>query len=80
VALALALRRALPNLPSRALLLIGSILLALAIAASRIGLRVAWFSDAAGGLAAGALGFSFAAGITLVVASVRHNGPRTRES
>ncbi len=76
VAIALALRRALPNLPSRALLLIGSIVLALGIAASRIGLRVAWFSDAAGGLAAGALGFSVATGVTLVVASVRHNGTR----
>jgi undecaprenyl-diphosphatase len=79
IAIALALRRALPNLPSRAVLLIGSILLALAIAASRVGLRLAWFSDAAGGLAAGALGFSVATGIALVVASVRHNGARTRE-
>lgn len=79
VAIALALRRALPNLPSRALLLSGAIVLALAIAAARIGLRVAWFSDAAGGLAAGALGFSLATAATLVVASVRHNGRRPRE-
>jgi undecaprenyl-diphosphatase len=74
VAVALALRRALPNLPSRALVLIVSIVLALAVAAARIYLRVAWFSDAAGGLAAGALGFSVATGIVLVVARVRHNG------
>jgi membrane-associated phospholipid phosphatase len=76
IAIALALRRALPNLPSRAVLLIGSILLALAIAASRIGLRLAWFSDAAGGLAAGALGFSVATGVVLVVSRVRHNARR----
>jgi membrane-associated phospholipid phosphatase len=76
IAAALALRRALPNMPSRALVLILSILLALAIAAARIGLRVAWFSDAAGGLAAGALGFSVATGVVLVVSRVRHNARR----
>jgi membrane protein DedA with SNARE-associated domain/membrane-associated phospholipid phosphatase len=67
VAIAVALRRAVPGLGARAGLLLGGILVALAVGLTRIYLRVHWFSDVAGGWGLGAMTFALAGIVALVV-------------
>ncbi len=71
IAIALALRHALPRLGARVVLLVAGIAIAVAVALSRIYLRVHWFSDVAGGLGLGAFAFALAGTVALVAAFVR---------
>ncbi len=71
VAVAVALRHAVPRLAARAGLLAAGVVLALLVGLSRIYLRVHWFSDVAGGWGLGAACFALAGIVALVVAFVR---------
>jgi undecaprenyl-diphosphatase len=68
VAIAVALRHALPGRVSRAGLLLASVGLALVVGLTRIYLRVHWFSDVAGGWAFSAMTFALCGIVALVVA------------
>jgi undecaprenyl-diphosphatase len=74
VAVAVALRRALPNVPAVATAVTAGLVLAVAIGLSRIYLRAHWFSDVAGGWGLGALAFALCGMGALVVGFIRHNG------
>lgn len=77
VAVAVAAARALPGIFSRAGVVVAAIVLAAAIAASRVYLRVHYLSDVSGGIGVGLVCFSLAGMIGLVVAFVRNNGSPT---
>jgi undecaprenyl-diphosphatase len=74
VAIAIALRRALPNVPAVATAVTAGIVLAVAIGLSRIYLRAHWFSDVAGGWGLGALAFALCGMGALIVGFIRNNG------
>jgi membrane-associated phospholipid phosphatase len=74
VAAAVVVSRVVPGIASRAALIGGSLVIAIAIGLSRIYLRVHYWSDVAGGWGLGAGIFGLCAAIGLVVAYVRHNG------
>jgi undecaprenyl-diphosphatase len=76
VAVAVVIARVVPGIASRAALVGGAIALAAAIGLSRIGLRVHYWSDVAGGWGLGAGAFGLCAAIALVVAYLRNNGTR----
>ncbi|HXE43651.1 MAG TPA: VTT domain-containing protein [Conexibacter sp.] len=71
VAVAAALRHAVPRLGARAGLVAAGIAIALVVGLTRIYLRVHWFSDVAGGWGLGALCFAFAGIVALVVGYLR---------
>jgi membrane-associated phospholipid phosphatase len=73
IAIAVALRRAVPGLASEAAVLVAGIVVAVAVGLTRIYLRVHWFSDVAGGLGLGVLCFSVTGLAALVVAHLRQN-------
>jgi undecaprenyl-diphosphatase len=75
VALALTATRVLDRLASRATLVMAAIAVAAAIGASRVYLRVHWFSDVVAGWALGAAIFGLVAAAGLVVSHFRNNGP-----
>jgi undecaprenyl-diphosphatase len=66
--------RVLPNLASRASLVLVAIALAAAIGASRVFLEVHWSSDVLGGWGLGAAIFGAVGAAGLVVGYVRNNG------
>jgi membrane protein DedA with SNARE-associated domain/membrane-associated phospholipid phosphatase len=76
VAVAVVVARVLPGIASRAALIGGALVLAVAIGLSRIYLRVHYWSDVAGGWGLGAGVFGLCAAIALIVAYLRHNEPR----
>ena len=67
IAIAVALRHALPTLGARAATLVAAIVLAIAIGLTRIELRAHWFSDVAGGWGLGAMAFSLAGIVALIL-------------
>jgi len=71
VAIAVALRHALPRLAVQAGLLIAGIAIAVAVGLTRIYLRTHWFSDVAGGWGLAAMCFSLAGIAALVVGYAR---------
>ena len=71
VAIAIALRHAIPGLATRAGLLIAGLIVAVAVGLTRIYLRVHWFSDVAGGWGLAAMCFSLAAMTALVIGYLR---------
>jgi len=71
IAVAVALRHAVPRLAGRAGLVAAGVALALAIGLTRIYLRVHWFSDVAGGWGLGATCFALAGIVALVVGYLR---------
>jgi undecaprenyl-diphosphatase len=71
IAIAVALRRALPTLGTKAATLLGAIVLAVLIGLTRIELRAHWFSDVAGGWGLGALAFSLTGAAALIVGHMR---------
>lgn len=73
VAVTVVVLRALPGVGSRAAVLSGSIVLAVAIGLSRIQLRVHWFSDVAGGWGLGAAMFALCGMVALIVSYMRQN-------
>jgi undecaprenyl-diphosphatase len=76
VACAIVLARGGHGLAARFALVTIAIVLAVAIAASRVYLRVHYLSDVIGGLAIGTAIFSLAGIVALVVGALRHNGRR----
>ena len=64
-------------LTRRAALMAAAIVLALAIGATRVYLRVHWATDVLGGWALGAAIFGAAAAIAVIVGRFRNNDPRT---
>ena len=77
VALGVIAARVLPNLASRAALVIGTIVAAAVIGASRIYLGAHYYSDVVAGWALGAFVFATCAIVALVVSYVRQNGRET---
>ena len=75
VAVAVVIARVIPGIASRAALVGGALVLAVAIGLSRIYLRVHYWSDVAGGWGLGAGIFGLCAAIALIVAYLRHNEP-----
>jgi undecaprenyl-diphosphatase len=73
VAIAVALRRAVPGMGPRAAVLAAGIAIAVAVGLTRIELRAHWFSDVAGGWGLGAGAFAVCGMGMLVVAHLRHN-------
>jgi membrane protein DedA with SNARE-associated domain/membrane-associated phospholipid phosphatase len=73
VAVALALSRVLPNLASRFAFVTVSIVIAVAVGASRIYLRTHYLSDVVGGWGLGAALFALCATTALVIGYVRNN-------
>lgn len=71
VAVAAALRHAVPRLAARAGLVAAGVAVALLVGLTRIYLRVHWFSDVAGGWGVGATCFALAGIVALVVAHLR---------
>jgi membrane protein DedA with SNARE-associated domain/membrane-associated phospholipid phosphatase len=76
VALAVIAVRVVPALRGKWVLVVAAILLALAVAATRVYLRVHWLSDVSAGAGAAAMCWCVAAMVGLVVAFVRHNDER----
>ena len=76
IAVAVTLSRALPNIASRAALVVGAIVIAAAVGLSDVYLRAQWLSDVTGGWGVAAALFSLCGLLALVVDYVRHNGPR----
>jgi membrane-associated phospholipid phosphatase len=76
VACAVVLARGGHSLAARFALVTIAIVVAVAIAASRVYLRVHYLSDTIGGLAVGTAIFSLAGIVALTVGALRHNGPR----
>jgi membrane protein DedA with SNARE-associated domain/membrane-associated phospholipid phosphatase len=74
VAVAVALRHAIPGLAVRAVLLIAGIAIAVVVGLTRIYLRAHWFSDVAGGWGLAAMCFSLAGMVALVVGYLREDG------
>ncbi len=72
VAVAVALRHAIPGLTARAGLLVAGIAIALVVGLTRIYLRAHWFSDVAGGWGLAAMCFSLAGIVALVLGYLRH--------
>ncbi len=70
IAIAVALRHALPGLAARVGLLVLGVGLALAVGLTRIYLHAHWFSDVAGGWGFGAMAFALCGIVALVVAYV----------
>jgi membrane protein DedA with SNARE-associated domain len=77
IAVAVTLSRALPNLASRFVLVVGATAIAAVVGLSRVYLRVHWLSDVTGGWGLGAALFASCGLLALVVAYVRDNGRRT---
>jgi undecaprenyl-diphosphatase len=75
VTMAVIASRVLPNLASRAALVLISIVVAALIGASRIYLGVHWFSDVAGGIGLGLGVFASFGVVALLVSYIRHNQP-----
>jgi membrane protein DedA with SNARE-associated domain/membrane-associated phospholipid phosphatase len=76
IAIALALRHALPGLAPRTAVLVTGIALAAIVGVTRIYLRAHWFSDVAGGWALAATVFALSGIVALVVAFVHGAGAR----
>jgi undecaprenyl-diphosphatase len=74
VAMAVILARVVPGIVSRAGLVLGAIAMAAAIGASRVYLRVHWWSDVVAGWALGAAIFGLFAAAGVVVGYFRNNG------
>lgn len=72
VAIAVALRHALPSLASTAAVLIVGIVLTVAVGMTRVYLHVHWFSDVAGGWGLGAFVFALSGVTVLLVRYFRH--------
>jgi membrane protein DedA with SNARE-associated domain/membrane-associated phospholipid phosphatase len=77
IAVAVTLSRVLPNLASRAALVVGAIVVAALVGLTRVYLRAHWLSDVTGGWGLGAALFSLCGALALVVAYVRDNGGET---
>jgi membrane protein DedA with SNARE-associated domain len=77
IAVAVTLSRALPNLASRFVLVVGAVVVAAVVGFTRLYLRAHWLSDVTGGWGLGAALFSLCGGLALVVAYVRDNGRET---
>jgi membrane protein DedA with SNARE-associated domain/membrane-associated phospholipid phosphatase len=77
VAVAVTLSRALPNLASRFVLVVGAVVVAAVVGVTRIYLRAHWLSDVTGGWGLGAALYSMCGLLALVVAYVRDNGRET---
>ena len=78
VAMAVVAARVLPNLASRAAIVVGALVLAAAIGLSRIYLHVHYWSDVAGGWGLGAGVFGAFAVVGLVIGYIRENAARAR--
>jgi membrane protein DedA with SNARE-associated domain/membrane-associated phospholipid phosphatase len=76
IAVAVALRHALPRLAPRSAVLAGGIALALVVGLTRIYLRAHWFSDVAGGWGLAATVFALSGIVALVVAFARRERAR----
>jgi membrane protein DedA with SNARE-associated domain/membrane-associated phospholipid phosphatase len=76
IAVAVTLSRALPNIASRFVLVVGAIVIAAAVGLSRVYVRAHWLSDVTGGWGLAAALFSLCGLLALVVDFVRHNVPR----
>jgi membrane protein DedA with SNARE-associated domain/membrane-associated phospholipid phosphatase len=76
VAIAVALRHALPGLAPRGAVLVVGIVLAAVVGLTRIYLRAHWFSDVAGGWGLAATAFALSGAVALVVAFVRGEARR----
>lgn len=74
IAIAVALRHAIPRLGARAAVLIAAFAVALAVGLTRIELRAHYFSDVAGGWGLGALAFSAAGAGALAIGHLRQTG------
>ena len=77
VALGVIAARVLPNLASKAVLVIGTVVAAAVIGASRVYLGAHYYSDVAAGWALGAFVFATCAIVALVVSYVRQNDRET---
>jgi membrane protein DedA with SNARE-associated domain/membrane-associated phospholipid phosphatase len=77
VAVALALRHALPRTRVLATAVTAACVLAVLIALSRVYLRAHWFSDVAGGLGLGAMVFAACGIVVLVVGHLRQTSPES---
>lgn len=71
IAIAIALRHAIPGLAARAVLLVAGLAIAIVAGLTRIYLRVHWFSDVAGGWGLAATCFSLVAMVALVAGYLR---------
>jgi undecaprenyl-diphosphatase len=76
VAIAVALRHALPRLAAQAGVLVAGVALTLLVGLTRIYLRVHWFSDVAGGWGLSATLFALCGGVALVAAYVARSHRR----
>lgn len=76
VAIAVALRHALPRLALRTAVLVTGVVLAVVVGVTRIYLRAHWFSDVAGGWGLAATAFALSGIVALVVAFVRGGAGR----
>jgi len=79
LAIAVVLARASPGLARPALLVISGLVLAAAVAVSRLYLGAHYLSDVVGGVGLGAALYSLCALVTVFVVYLRQNGRRTRE-
>ena len=73
VAIAVAVARVLPGWGARAGVVVASVVLVVVVAASRMYLRVHYFSDVVAGAGLGAASFAVCAAVALFVGHVRHN-------
>ncbi len=76
VAVAVALRHAIPGLATRAAVIVTALLAVVAVGLTRIYLRAHYLSDVLGGAAMASALFALCAIGALVIAHVRHNGAR----
>lgn len=75
VAIAVALRRALPGLASEALVVVLGLLIAVVVGLTRIYLHAAWLSDVLAGWGLGAGAWALCGCVAIIAAQVRQNHP-----